>query len=436
MEILKIETNLDKKIYFKESKEEWKNYSSKIENSVINIFTDIEKQKIIGFGGAVTQSSGIAYKKLQEENKTKFIQELFGDYGYNIVRIPMGSCDFSDRTYSYSKKKDLSDFSIEEDYKHIIPLLQDIKSFKPDVKILASPWSPPSFMKSNKIAILGGKLKEKYYEIYSNYFVKYIKEYEKIGLNIDYITIQNEPYATQTWESCIFSIEEEYYFMENYLYPNFERNDINTKILIYDHNKEKMYQWANEIFSKSNHADGLAFHSYSGEHFEAVNACRNKFPDKLLFHTERCVGFSNFNPNNEQVDAEIYGIEILNDLNNGTNCFLDWNILLDKNGGPNHKRNYCNSPIMLVNNETDYYKNLCYYYIGHFSKIIKDGAVNLGYSRYSKEISVTAFRNLDGSIVVVLINTHDWTHDYNLCINDICITGNMDKRSIISYVIK
>ena len=436
MEILKLETNFEKKFFFKNSKEDYKPYSNKIEKNVINIFPDIKKEKIIGFGGAVTQSSGLAYKKLSDENKKKFINDLFGEYGYNIVRIPIGSCDFSDKTYSYSSKKDLSDFSIKEDYRHIIPLLQDIKNFKPNLKILASPWSPPSYMKSNKMHILGGKLKEKYFETYCDYFVKYIKAYNQIGLNIDYLTIQNEPYATQIWESCLFDIEDELKLLNNYLYPNFEKNEINTKILIYDHNKEKLYKWANVIFNKSNYADGIAFHSYSGEHFDAINICKSKFPDKLLFHTERCVGFSNFNPNNEQPDAEIYGIEILNDLNNGTNCFLDWNILLDKNGGPNHKRNFCNSPIMLINDETNYYKNLCYYYIGHFSKVIKEGAINLGYSRYNKEISVTAFRNLDGSIAVVLMNTHDWQHDYNLCIDDMYIPGKIDKRTIISYIIK
>ena len=214
VEILKLETDWNKKIFFKESKENYKKYSPKLENSIINIFTDIEKDQFIGFGGAVTQSSGIAYKKLTAENKHKFIEELFGDYGYNIVRIPIGSCDFSDRTYSYAKKKDLSDFSIDEDYNHIIPLLKDIKEYRPDLKIIASPWSPPSFMKSTKILILGGKLKEKYYQTYSNYLVKYIKAYEKIGLNIDYITIQNEPNAIQIWESCIFTIEEELEFLD------------------------------------------------------------------------------------------------------------------------------------------------------------------------------------------------------------------------------
>ena len=436
MEITKIETNKEKQFFLKESKVNFKPYSEKIEKNVINIFTDIEQQEIVGFGGAVTQSSGIAYQKLSEENKKKFLEETFGDYGYNIVRVPIGSCDFSDKSYSYAKNKDLSDFSIQEDYKHIIPLLKDIKSYRPDVKILASPWSPPSFMKSNKILILGGKLKENYYQTYSDYFVKYIKAYEEIGLNIDYITIQNEPHALQIWESCIISIEEEYNFTEKYLYPNFQKNNIKTKILAFDHNKEKLYLWANKIFSKENHIDGIAFHSYSGEHFEAMDACRKKFPDKLLFHTEKCVGFSNFNPGNEQIDAEIYTFELINDLNNGLNCFLDWNIILDKNGGPNHKRNYCNSPIMLINDEKDYYKNLCYYYIGHFSKVIKPGAVNLGYSKYSKDINSTAFKNPDGTIGIVVLNICDWPQEFNLCIDNICIKETVDKRSIISYILK
>ena len=155
-----------------------------------------------------------------------------------------------------------------------------------------------------------------------------------------------------------------------------------------------------------------------------------------FIHTEGCTGFSNFNPNDEVHNAELYGHEILGDLNSGANAYIDWNMLLDHNGGPNHKHNYCNSPIMLNSNNSDYIKNLTFYYIGHFSRYIKPEAKRIAFSKYTDNIEVTAFKNSDNSIAIVLMNKTNSNYEYNLCIEDIVIHDNLDSHTIVSYLIK
>ena len=436
MKIEKIETNYKRKMYTSSKDIKAAKYKESIENKVINVYTDVKYQKIIGFGGAITQAVGSSYKKLPREKQKELIQDYLGWCNYNIFRLPIGSSDFSPETYSYSKQKNLDDFSIEKDFEYIIPVIKDILEFNPNVKFLASPWSPPSFMKSNKMLTLGGKLLEKYYLLYAKYLTKYIIEYRKLGININYITIQNEPNALQIWESCLFDTQEELCFIKNYLYPKFKENNIETKILIYDHNKEKMYNRANDIISNFSKVEGIAYHWYTGDHFESIDICSKMFKNKLLIHTEGCVGYSKFKPEEEVKNAEIYAHDIIGDLSHGSNAYIDWNILLDYQGGPNHKKNFCNSPIMLNENGDDYYKNLCYYYISQIAMIVRPGATRIATTRYTDNIEVVAFENLDKSIGIVLLNRHDKNHEYNLCIENICIHDNLDSHAIVSYIIK
>ena len=435
MKIQKIETNYKRNLFCHKTEVKPKKYSEGTEFKVLNVYPELSYQKVIGFGGAITQAAGVMYQKLSEEQKRNFIRDYFENCNYNFCRIPIGSCDFSPESYSYAYKKELSDFSIEKDTKYIFPLLNDILKVKPDLVLLASPWSPPAFMKNNKMLVLGGKLKKKYYGLYAQYVAKYIKAYHNVGINIQYITVQNEPNAIQTWESCLFTAEEEVDFLTNHLVPCFKENNIQTKILVYDHNKEKLYSRAKEIFSKCDDAAGIAFHLYTGDHFENIEICREMFPNKLLIHTEGCVEYSQFDSNNEIRHAEFYAHDMLGDLDYGCNGYIDWNLLLDHKGGPNHKKNYCGSPMMLNEAGTDYQKNLSYYYIEQITGVIRPGAVRVGYSRYTDKIEMTAFKNTDGSIAVVLLNRTDTNHEYNLCMGDICLHDNLDSHAVVSYEI-
>lgn len=184
----------------------------------------------------------------------------------------------------------------------------------------------------------------------ANYFAKYLTAYKNEGIDIKYVTVQNEPNAIQVWESCLYNSEEEMAFATNYLYPTLRSNNIQTKILIWDHNKEKLFTRSKQelINNKALEAiSGIAYHYYSGDHFENITLTHDAFPGKILLHTEGCTGYSKFNPNEEVQNGEIYGHDILGDLNAGSNGYIDWNLVLDNKGGPNHKLNYCNSPIMI-----------------------------------------------------------------------------------------
>ena len=440
MKIQKYETNFKRNLFWKESQLGTKKYSENLENKIINIYPNITYQELIGFGGAFTEAAGFAYSKLSDDKKLQFLDDCFSSSGlnYSIGRLPIGSCDFSVSSYSYSKKPDLSDFSIEKDKQYLLPFLQAVLN-KKSLKLLSSPWSPPAFMKTNKMLKLGGKLQNKYKQTWADYLVKYIQAYKNENIHIDYMTVQNEANATQIWESCLYSAEEEANFATNYLYYAFVQNNIDTRILIWDHNKEKLLSRAiSELGSDANKQAiaGFAFHWYSGDHFENITLTHDAFPDKLLFHTEGCTGFSHFRQEDEVQNGEIYAHDILGDLNAGINAFIDWNLILDHKGGPNHKLNFCNSPIMLNNNSSDYIRNLTYYYIGHFSKFINPLAKRIAFSRYDDRIEITAFKNADSSIAVVLLNRNDWNYEYNLCINNVVIHDNLDSHAIVTLVIR
>ena len=342
MEITKFETNYKRKFFFYKSKVNPKKYQEKIENQVINIYPEITYQTFLGFGGAFTESTGYALKQLSAEKQNQALNDYFSKDGLNYYfgRLPIGSSDFSPKSYSYSYKEDLSDFSIEKDNEFILPVVKATLKINPNLQFLSSPWSPPKFMKTNKMLTLGGKLIQKYKQTWANYFAKYIKEYKQEGIDIKYVTVQNEPNAVQLWESCLYNPEEEIDFAVNYLYPTLRSNNLQTKILIWDHNKEKLFTRSKQELNTNKALEavaGIAYHYYSGDHFENIALTHDTFPGKILLHTEGCTGYSKFNPNEEIQNGEIYGHDILGDLNAGSNGYIDWNLVLDNKGGPNHK---------------------------------------------------------------------------------------------------
>ena len=351
MKITKIETNIKRGLYL-HTDENIQFTSSSNNDNEIKIDLSKEYQTFLGFGGAFTESTGYALSTVSEEIFNKIIDEYYSKDGlnYSFGRLPIGSSDFSLDSYSYSYKEDLSDFSIEKDLRYIIPTIKAAQQRNPNIKFVSSPWSPPAFMKDNKKLFRGGKLLDSYKTLWTEYLIKYVKEYKSYGINIDYMTLQNEPDVSQSWESCRYTAEDEANLLNNYLYPIFKENNLSTKFLIWDHNKDIILERVKDTLLKYtalNTASGIAFHWYNGSHFDQLNELTNLFPNKLLIHTEGCTGYSHFKPKDELFNAEMYASEIIGDLNNGTNAFIDWNLVLDYKGGPNHKRNYCNSPIMI-----------------------------------------------------------------------------------------
>lgn len=413
---------------------------------VINVYPEVTYQKFHGFGGALTEAAAHIYGQMSEEKKQAIIEDCYGESGlrYNIGRIHMNSCDFALGNYTYVEEGDmeLKTFDISHDRKEILPMLADAKKARrnwaeekeAEIRFLMSPWSPPAFMKTNGEMNHGGKLKENCYEAWANYFVKFIEEYRKEGVEIAWLTVQNEPMAVQTWDSCVYTSEEESRFVRDYLGPALEKAGLSDiGIFVWDHNKEEAYQRFKEVIADEKtkkYVTGEAVHWYTGDHFESLEMVRKMYPEKEIFFTEGCVEYSRFADSGEVQKAEMYAHDILGNLNAGINASLDWNLLLDSEGGPNHVGNFCAAPIMCDTKADTYEKRLSYYYIGQFSRYLKDGAVRIGTSRYTDGIEVTGFLNPDGERVIVLLNRTESAKPYTLREAGEGVCGELAPHSI------
>lgn len=424
--IKKYLTDINNRIYLKE---DLVKSSNKKNSNVIEIKPNLEISKFLGFGSAITESSAYNYQKLSEENKKKFIHDYYDKEGLNYYfgRISIGSNDFSLGSFSYAKKRNLSDFSIIHDRKYVIPFLKDILKIK-DISLIASPWSPPKMYKRLPLLYWGVKLSKKYYEDYSTYLVNFIKEYNREGINVDYLTIQNEPMARQRWESCVFNINEQKDFIYNYLINKLN----NTKILLWDHNKDNLYNIINELYQEDNRISGFAFHYYTGSNFNELEKLRKKYPNKLLINTEMCCSYSPYDDFKWLSSAEYYVNDIIGDMNSGINAYLDWNILLDDKGGPTYKNNPVKSPSIRIGN--NYIKSPIYYYLYHISHFIGDKSIIIE-NKNNTSLKVVSIKN-NKDIIVVVMNKTNSDINYNLLINNEYISDKINKHSIITYVCK
>ncbi len=311
---------------------------------IVNVFDEIEYQKIIGFGGAFTESSAYNYSLLTDEQKKDFMEKYFDrekGIGYNFGRTHINSCDFSLDIYTYVEDGDLTleTFNIERDKKYIIPFLRDAMAYSSEpIMLFASPWSPPAYMKDNKSSIRGGSLKEEFKALWAKYYTEYIKAFSKEGIEISAITIQNEPIAKQSWESCYYSSADEREFIEKYLIPALDEAKLSdVKIIIWDHNKERVYDRTKKIFSSpivKKRTWGVGFHWYSGDHFDGMRLVHEQY-GKVLISSENC----GLIKEDAHSLAERYGKELCGDFNNFTSAYCDWNLLLSEKGGPYHNRN-------------------------------------------------------------------------------------------------
>ena len=379
----------------------------------ICVYPTIKYQEILGMGGAFTEAASYTFQQMTPEKQEELLNLYFDESGnqYNFCRTHIQSCDFALGNYAYiedSTDKELKTFSIDRDKEYIIPFIKKAQLKNKDIKFLSSPWSPPAFMKTNNDMNHGGKLKEEYKEMWASMMVRYIREYEKEGITIERVTVQNEPAAVQTWDSCIYSGAEEAEFAVKYLRPALDKAGYpHIKINVWDHNKDIILERAHESFEipgADKAIDGIAFHWYTGDYFEALEEVHRQHVDKELIFTEGCVEYSRFETDNQIGHAEMYAHDIIGNFNAGMNGYIDWNLLLDEKGGPNHVGNLCDAPIMYDKENDILNVNLSYYYIGHFSRFVKPGAKRILATKYTSDLEATAFENKDGSKVLVVLN--------------------------------
>ena len=412
------------------------------------VFVDPNKtfQKFLGIGGAITDASAEVFAKLSKEKQQELLNAYYNKdkgIGYSIIRTTIHSSDFSSGSYTYIAEgdKELKTFNIEHDRKFKIPLIKKAtETAGGKLTLFASPWSPPAFMKDTKDMLKGGKLLPEFYQSWANYYVKFINSYQKEGIPVWGITVQNEPMAKQTWESCIYTAEEERDFLKNYLGPTLSKAGLgDKKITIWDHNRDLMTQRASTILDDpeaNKYVWGIGFHwyeSWSGgeQMYGNVGIVNELYPNKNLLFTEGCN--EKFDANKYQLwtNGERYGKSMINDFNNGTVGWTDWNILLDENGGPNHVGNFCFAPIHADTKTGELIYTPSYYFIGHFSKFIGKDAKRISTVTSRSQLISTSFLNQDGKVITVVMNQSNKKVAYNLCVGT-----NSTEISILPHAIQ
>ena len=417
------------------------------------VFVDPNKkfQTFLGVGGAITDASAEVFAKLPKNKQQELLEKYYDvnkGIGFSIARTNIHSCDFSSDSYTYVKENDteLKSFSVAHDQQYRIPLIkQAIAAAGGKLPMFVSPWSPPGWMKDNKDMLHGGKLLPAYYQSWANYYIKFIKTYQEIGIPIWALSVQNEPMAKQTWESCNYTAEEETNFIKNYLGPTLVKSGLGDKKLIaWDHNRDLLYQRASAVLNDpaaAKYVWGIGFHWYEswtggGNIYDNVARVHEAFPNTHLMFTEGCVEKFDANRIKEWRYGELYGRSMINDFNNGTVAWNDWNILLDEKGGPNHVGNFCYAPVH-ANTKTGELTYLnSFYYIGHFSKFIRPGAKRIISSASRGQILTTAFQNTNGSIVVVVMNPSNDSIPYHMSIGNKAVAVSSLPHSIQTLVIE
>ena len=402
-----------------------------------------EFQTITGFGGAFTESSAYLLNKLSKKNRDTILQAYFSKEGanYSLTRTHMNSCDFSLSHYSYSPVVDdltLDHFTIEEDQDDLIPMIKDALNVSEDgFKILASPWTAAPWMKDNNEWV-GGKLLPKYYDTWALFFSKYLDAYSKEGIDIWGFTVENEPHGNgNNWESMHYSPAEMTNFVQHHLGPNLESNGYGDKIILgYDQNRAGVKEWVDVMFAtpeSSKYFDGTAIHWYESTYEvfpEALQYAHQKAPNKYLIETEGCVdsqvpewkndawywskestdwGWDWASEKDKYLHPKYapvnrYARDIIGCLNNWVDGWIDWNMVLDTQGGPNWFKNWCVAPVIVDPEKDEVYFTPLYYTMAHFSKYIRPNAIVIGLENSDKELQVTAAKNPDGTIAVVIFN--------------------------------
>ncbi len=431
-------------------------------------------QTITGFGGSFTESTAYLLDRLSPENREKILQAYFGEEGarYSLTRTHINSCDFSMSNYSYAPVADdmeLLHFSIAEDTADLIPMIKEAMAIsKEGFKIIASPWTAPPWMKDNK-DWRGGKLLPEYYDTWALFFSKYLDAYKEEGIDIWGLTVENEPLGNNNnWESMHYSAEEMVDFVQHHLGPQLETESKDVKILAYDQNRdEQLYHWADVVYeneASSKYFDGMAVHWYAStnEWFpETLDYTHKKAPTKHIIQTEACVdgqvpawkddawywskeakdwGWT-WAPEDQKhlhpkyVPVYRYARDIIGCLNSWVDGWVDWNMVLDRQGGPNWFGNWCTAPVIVDPDQDEVYFTPLYYVMAHFSRYIRPGAVRIGFDNSDDKVMVTAAKNPDGSIAVVILNMKDEAKSIKLTLEgkstDISISAKALQTVII-----
>lgn len=447
------------------------NLSSNPSESQVTITLNdrIEHQTIQGFGGAFTESSATVINQLSQAQRNKIMEAYFSDKGakYSLTRTHMNSCDFSVDHYSYlpvDGDTTLQSFSIFEDTSDIIPMIKHAQKISTDgFKIIASPWTAPPWMKDNN-HWYGGKLRPEYYSTWAKFFVRYAQSYDSLGIPIWAFTVENEPLGNDAhWESMHYTPSEMADFVKLHLGPQLAQNNIASHILVYDQNRgRELEEWASVLLKDSvllQYIYGTAVHWYTGtvDYFPAsLQFTHNLAPTKSIIHTEGCIdaevphwkddqwywkkeatdwGWDWAAPEDKKdhpkyVPSYRYARDIIGCLNNWVEGWVDWNMVLDKSGGPNLAQNWCIAPVIADPATDEVYFTPLYYVMSHFSKYVRPQAKRIEINLSNNALQATAFKNSDGNIVLIAFNESDEVVPFTIDMNNRQISLTIDKKAI------
>ena len=449
-------------------------FASGENNTTIKLMPDQTFQTITGFGGSFTEASAYLLNRLSKANRDKILEAYFGESGakYSLTRTHMNSCDFSLSNYSYAPvagDKTLENFSIEEDLDDIIPMIKEAMAISKDgFRIISSPWTAPPWMKDNNNWV-GGRLLPEYYDTWALFFSKYIDAYKAEGIDIWGVTVENEPLGNgNNWESMHFTPEEMTLFVQNHLGPKLEaEGKSHIKILGYDQNREHLNEWVDVMFKdevSSKYFHGTAIHWYASTYEvfpDALQYAHNKAPSKYLIQSEACVDAEvpkwqddawywskeatdwgwDWAPEKDKplhpkyVPVYRYARDIIGCLNNWVDGWVDWNMVLDKQGGPNWFKNWCVAPVIVDPEKDEVYFTPIYYTLSHFSKFIRPGAKRIGFEQPDPSLVVTAAQNPDGTIAVVIFNPGESARGINLSLGNQSTQFTISGQAIQTLVI-
>ena len=399
---------------------------------------DILHQEHLGFGGAFTEAAATVWQGLPEPAREQLLRDYFDPvhgHGYTLGRVPINSCDFSLSHYAHVEEGGdfaLASFGIERDRRALLPFIRAAqRAAGRPLQLLASPWSPPAWMKTNDRMDDGGRLKPECRAVWAQCFVRFIRAYQAEGVPIWGVSVQNEPMAQQRWESCLYTAEEERDFVRDHLGPALREAGLgDVKIVVWDHNRDLMVERARVIYSDPQAAAfvwGTGFHWYGPENFEHVQQVHDAWPDKHLLFTEGC---QEGGPHIGSWEVgERYARNVIADLNRWTVGWIDWNLLLDEHGGPNHVGNFCSAPVLADAARGELLHQSGYWALGHFARFIRPGA-RRALCVATPDIDATAFVDDAGSATVVVSNRRDDELRFALCIAGSSSVIELPPRSI------
>ncbi len=416
----------------------------------ISIDASRQFQSMEGFGSALTESSAWVLDQLPAERRAEVLRRFYDPrdgIGYTLARTHINSCDFSLGSWSLDPvpgDTSLSHFSLDPMRKWVLPLIHEVQSIAGagNFHLLASPWSPPSWMKTNNMMTYGGSLRPEYRQAWADYMVRFVKEMDsKENIPIWALTVQNEPAATQTWESCIYTAAEERDFVRDNLGPALAGAGFSAvHLCILDHNRDLMDKWTKTIYSDPAAAKfvwGTAMHWYVSDDFAAPGRAHAAFPDKPTLFTEGC------NDRHEEKGkfdlgkwehGERYAHSMINDFGNWVCGWIDWNIVLDQTGGPNHVGNFCDAPVIVDTEKGEIRYTPAFYYIGQFSRFVHPGARRIESHGGPPGLESVAFSNPGGGIALVVLNTSDSPVEFHLSGPGASVACRIPARAIQTYV--